>query len=638
MKTFLSSFVVSAFVFSPLMTTAQPFDISTFDTTATGPWSEVGRTTLMVPKVANGSIKLDGAASAQEYGGFKEVTVTPGVNAWILDFPADRSWDSAADSSFTYWLAHDDDYFYVGVHAKDDVVNSDDLNGSFWKDDAIEIVIDALADRLDNNTDTSKDPVGGHNYVNFQGRFSAWNELTGVVAGTTWATAVDWKYGETGDVFGFGKQVAEGWQMEVRFKKRLFESPTAGNKLKNGYRMGFNIGMDDDDKKGLGLNGNKSRTEDLEIQYFWANRQRYRGLTADFVAGLTPEQKAGKRGPDSYLLGLDLGIDNTGRLSHGGSGEIIFGYDTRSQGKILFLTSNGAVPINADPALIALLQAKGYTVTPMTPPATADELRAAAKGQDLVILSETLGSTSILDPVGDATGVFSLKDANVPIISFEPYMWDNADWVKRTVDGANDWINWGNSGRTEVEALGLLDAGDSLYIAKPTHPLAAGLTGKVKVYDVLYSLSFGLPSADADVIANITADGKFPTIFVYDKGDKLTDGSVAPNIRIATFLGQAANPNANTALASNASLAFEELTEAGKNLFLSSVAYALGAASTAKPTLSLALSGKTVVLTYGGGVLQSADVVTGPWKDETGASPLSIQVAAAMKFFRVKGN
>src|SRR5688572_2517885 len=93
---------------------AQLFDILQFDPTSAGPWSEVGRTTLLVPKVPNGSVTLDGAASAPEYGGFSSITVTPGVNAWILDFPDDRTWDGPEDSSFSYWLAHDDENFYVG--------------------------------------------------------------------------------------------------------------------------------------------------------------------------------------------------------------------------------------------------------------------------------------------------------------------------------------------------------------------------------------------------------------------------------------------------------------------------------------------------------------------------------------------
>src|ERR1051325_6427072 len=172
-------------IWLPSIALGQPFDIMSFDPTSTGPWSERGKTTLTVPKVPNGSIKLDGNVTSQEYGDSTGTTVTPGVNAWILDFPADRAWDGPADSSFTFFLAHDDDYFYVGVNVKDDVLNSDDPNGSFWKDDAIEIVVDALNDRFDNNTDNSNDPYGGHNYVNFQGRFSAWDEAANAIGSQT---------------------------------------------------------------------------------------------------------------------------------------------------------------------------------------------------------------------------------------------------------------------------------------------------------------------------------------------------------------------------------------------------------------------------------------------------------------------
>ncbi len=295
----------------------------------------------------------------------------------------------------------------------------------------------------------------------------------------------------------------------------------------------------------------------------------------------------------------------------------------------MFVTSNGDSPINADPSLIALLEAKGYAVTAFTPPATADEFRAAAAGMNLVLISETIGSTSVLDPVGDGTGIFSLKDADIPILSFEPYMWDNADWTLKTADGANDWTNWGNTGRSELLDPAIQDARDSLYIQKPAHPIAGGLTGKVKVFDPPYSLNFGLPSADADIVASVQPDGTYPTIFVYERGDKLADGSIAPNKRIGFFLGQAANPNANWPTD------YADLTEAGKALFLNAVAFALGSAAT--PTLSVARSGSNLVVTYSGGTLQSVDTLTGVWQNESGASPLMIQPAGATKFFRVKG-
>ena len=248
--------------------------------------------------------------------------MTPGVNAWILDFPADREWDDPADSSFTFYLAHDSRFFYVGVQALDDVVTSDDPNAAFWRDDAIEIVIDALNDRYDNNTDNSQDTYGGHSYVNFEGRFSEWDDDAGDIASFRWSNDVNWTYGDgpTNDIYGTGQQTSDGWAMEVRFDKRLFEDPDAGNKLQDDYAMGFNIGMDDDDQQGPGLDGSGERAEDLEIQYFWANRLRPLGWNADEADAYSPEEIASGEFMDDY----DLIIDSTGRLSHGGTGEIVF--------------------------------------------------------------------------------------------------------------------------------------------------------------------------------------------------------------------------------------------------------------------------------------------------------------------------
>jgi len=323
----------------PTLVFAQ-FNPLDFDSTSTGPWSDIEATTLVVPQIADGSFTLDGVPSPSEYGGFGGVNVTPGVNAWSLDFPGDRTWDDAEDSSFTFFLAHDTNYFYVGVNALDDVVNSDDENGAFWKDDSIEIVTDVWNDNYDNNTDNSNDPYGGHFYANYEGRFSAWNEEAGEIDGTRFSSAVtDWTWGpeatEEFDVAGFGEETETGWNMELRFHKRLFEDPEAEIKLVEGTRMGFNIGMDDDDKTGPGTNGNGARTQDLELQYFWANRERFFGWNEMTDDGFhEPEDIAssfealgnGTIEDDQFLsLDHDWGINGAGRLSHAGTGEIVFG-------------------------------------------------------------------------------------------------------------------------------------------------------------------------------------------------------------------------------------------------------------------------------------------------------------------------
>jgi hypothetical protein len=58
-----------------------------------------------------------------------------------------------------------------------------------------------------------------------------------------------------------------------------------------------------------------------------------------------------------------------------------------------------------------------------------------------------------------------------------------------------------------------------------------------------------------------------------------------------------------------------------------------GIAAPSTPTLSLARTANGIVLTFTG-TLQSADVITGPWANATGASPLTITTSGSAKFYR----
>ena len=306
---------------------------------------------------------------------------------------------------------------------------------------------------------------------------------------------------------------------------------------------------------------------------------------------------------------------------------------------LLFVTSTEDNAPNADGDLVEFLKENGYGVVPFTANgSTADGLREAAGKTTAVFISESIGSTSVVDPPGSGTGVFSLKDSDVPVISFEAFMFDNADWVTRTADGSNDFVNWGNTGRSEVDAIGLGEANDSLYIQKPGHPMAKGLSGKVQVYREPYSLTFGITSADADVVASVDEAGKVPTLFVYEKGDRLPDGSVAPNRRIGLFLGQAANPSANYGFA------LDNVTAEGRQLLLNTVAYVAPTTPPAPITLGgVRLEGGAVVLTWQGGTapftVQDAPDVSGPWSNVgTTSDRASTQPAqSARRFFRVLG-
>ena len=127
--------------------------------------------------------------------------------------------------------------------------------------------------------------------------------------------------------------------------------------------------------------------------------------------------------------------------------------------------------------------------------------------------------------------------------------------------------------------------------------------------------------------------GEFPALFVYEKGDKLVDGTVSPNKRIGLFTGQVA------ALTANWNPELRWFTEEGKTLLLNTVKYAVGATAPAPgPTLSVNRDGDDLVITFTSGTLQSASTLGGTWTDEPGASPLKITPSAPAKFFRVISN
>jgi hypothetical protein len=80
-------------------------------------------------------------------------------------------------------------------------------------------------------------------------------------------------------------------------------------------------------------------------------------------------------------------------------------------------------------------------------------------------------------------------------------------------------------------------------------------------------------------------------------------------------------------------------TDAGWKLFDASVNWLLGIQSqAAAPVVSISRSGNSLTLTWtGGGKLQSTTSLASPvsWTDEAGASPVTLPVNAAAKYYRV---
>lgn len=297
-------------------------EIEAFDHTAEGPWSDIERTTLVVPKVNDASVALDGTITSSEYGGFPAVDLVPITNAWPLNFPDPRFWDGPEDSSAQFWLAHDDTYFYIAVDVTDDVVNVDDTSENNWRDDSVELFFDAQNTKYDVRSNGNS-PYGGHDGIAADGNQRAWDydlEQPNGFAMSQFATDVDWTNGPEGDVWAVGVETDRGYAVEVRYHKRLFEDPETGNKLENDYVMGFNLAVDDEDGRGPGTNGTGELAQDLELAYYWSQRARLIGWTEEEELGFTEEEiEAGV-----HLEFFDLMLTPEGRLRQGAMGDIIF--------------------------------------------------------------------------------------------------------------------------------------------------------------------------------------------------------------------------------------------------------------------------------------------------------------------------
>ena len=187
--------------------------------------------------------------------------------------------------------------------------------------------------------------------------------------------------------------------------------------------------------------------------------------------------------------------------------------------KVLMLVANKDNLAAFDPALKLRLEwqhAAAVTVD-QGDQYDATGLDDLARQHNMVLISESLGSTSVLD----SDLVFKLQNTPVPVISFEAYMWEDAFW-----SDVPQFAKFGNTGRSDLIedplAEGLDQSQTEFYItaAGAQHPMAAGFPeGALTIYTQPYSVNFGTPSADATVIATADAAGNWPSHYVYDEGD-----------------------------------------------------------------------------------------------------------------------
>ena len=236
--------------------------------------------------------------------------------------------------------------------------------------------------------------------------------------------------------------------------------------------------------------------------------------------------------------------------------------------EILFMQS--PANLDFDDLLGDYMESLGHDVTYFDTTGTIDEDQIdAALASDLVFIAESLGSTSTHDGVETY-----LKDVEVPQIWAEAYAWDEA-----ALTGDIQFEDFGNTQRANIDEEPVEDFNEGqteFFIQDPSHPMAAGFTGTVNVYEDPYSLNWGLTEtlgAGATVVGSVDEDGSYATSFVYDKGAILEDGSAAADIRIALWLGQAGV----------GAPFFDNLTTDGLTLIEAAINYGLGLTTAGDP-------------------------------------------------------
>ena len=184
----------------------------------------------------------------------------------------------------------------------------------------------------------------------------------------------------------------------------------------------------------------------------------------------------------------------------------------------------------------------GHTVTTVL-----DSLGTAADtvGKDLIVISSSIQS-------GDMAtyATTSLRTLALPIIDYESALYDE--------------LLMGASGANPVNQM-------SLTITLPAHPLAAGLSGTLNVYNSPGTMSNGVAGtlgSDATVVATLTTGE--PAIFTYNTGNRLSDDTtLAAARRIGFFYNETGlTPNADGLKLLDATVNYALAPEPGSAMLL----------------------------------------------------------------------
>jgi hypothetical protein len=192
-----------------------------------------------------------------------------------------------------------------------------------------------------------------------------------------------------------------------------------------------------------------------------------------------------------------VGSDTFGRTS---SDQVAVTVSNNSAGVVVFVVSDPAALQSGEDAIVTQLEGLGYAVSVVDDGAVTAQ---TASGSALVIISSSVNANLVNAKLADATE---------PIWVAKPWLLDDMGMT-------------GTVANTDYGTV--LD--DTVTVADPGHPLAAGYTGDVTVTTWNRTMSFGVPGPGADVVGTTAGE---PTLFVYPAGATLANGSTAVGCRI----------------------------------------------------------------------------------------------------------
>lgn len=208
----------------------------------------------------------------------------------------------------------------------------------------------------------------------------------------------------------------------------------------------------------------------------------------------------------------------------------------------------------------------GHRVT-MMPDDTGDaDMQAAADAADLVIVPESVLSNS----VGG-----KLTATSTPLINMEAFLQDDFQFVDPNGVTVDPGSPEGGAGGTVEEPTGVVRVGHfgaiadetDITIVDPSHPLAAGLSGRVTVYTIPAEINWAANEVLAPGVHSVAALPDYPeaqSIYFILPGSALFDGSPSPNLRVSLFTEN--NNDIGT---------YHRMTKEGHRLFDAAINWAL---------------------------------------------------------------